>query len=127
MKDNTKFNRASPAKPDLSQHSSIVPVAATTSTEGRPDISNSDIAESNARSRIIGLNTVKQTLAIAENTDDWENIQSRVSFSSIARTSTSTVQPVHELTGVVPDGHGEDHTAFKCFAHLCESATLLEG
>jgi hypothetical protein len=31
------------------------------------------------------------------------------------------------LTGVIPDGHGKHHTAFKCLAHLCESATLLEG
>ena len=28
---------------------------------------------------------------------------------------------------IVPDGHGEDHTASECLAHLCESTTLLEG
>jgi hypothetical protein len=104
-----EIDRASPAKPGLSQNSSIVLVAATASTESRSNISNSDVAESNTRSRIIGLN------------------KSRVSFSSVARTSTSAVQPVHELTGVIPDGHGENHTAFECLAHLCESATLLEG
>jgi hypothetical protein len=31
------------------------------------------------------------------------------------------------LTGVVPDGHCENHTAFECLAHLCETATLLKG
>ena len=45
---------------------------------------------------------------------------------SIARTSIATIQPVHELTGIVPDGHGKNHTATECFAHLCKSATLLE-
>jgi hypothetical protein len=31
------------------------------------------------------------------------------------------------LTGVVPDGHGEDHTTSEGLAHLCEPTTLLEG
>lgn len=56
-----------------------------------------------------------------------EDIQCRVAFSSIARTSITTVQPVHELSRVIPDGHGENHTATECLAHLCESTTLLEG
>lgn len=31
------------------------------------------------------------------------------------------------MPGVVPDGHGEDHTTSECLAHLCEPTTLLEG
>jgi len=102
-------------------------VATTTSVGSGPDISNSDIAESNTRSRVIGLNTVEQMSAGVRHMDDQKHIQSRVAFSSIAGTSIAAVQPVHELTGVIPDGHGEHHTTSECLAHLCKAAMLLEG
>jgi len=102
-------------------------IATTASVGSGSNITNSDIAESNTRGRVIGLNTVEQISAGVKHMDDQKHIQSRVAFSSIARTSIAAVQPVHELTGVVPDGHGEDHTASECLAHLCESAVLLEG
>lgn len=56
-----------------------------------------------------------------------EDSQSRVSLGSIARTSITAIQPVHESTRVVPDRHGKHHATTNCLTHLCESTTLLEG
>lgn len=51
--------------------------------------------------------------------------ESRVALGLAARTVDAAVEPVHELTGVVPDGEGEHHAAAERLAHGGQAAESL--
>jgi hypothetical protein len=48
-----------------------------------------------------------------------------VTLSCVARTCVTTVHPVHEVAGTVPDGENEDHATLKGFAHDWKAAETL--
>lgn len=52
--------------------------------------------------------------------------QSRISLGTIARTSVTTIQPTHKLTGVIPDTEDQNHSPTESVAHLLQTAHLLE-
>ena len=48
-----------------------------------------------------------------------------VTLSCVARASVTTVHPVHEVAGTVPDGENEDHATLKGIAHDRQTAKTL--
>ncbi len=104
-------------------------VATRSSIVCRPEVAPLDVRERDTGARIFGENHRRvagadmSAIVIIQERFDSRSLP----LSNVARSSIAGIQPCHVATWVVPDRHGEYHTALDRLAHLRKTASGLES